>query len=71
MPVNRLVFLDESGMSITMSRTHAWVKRGQEYIDRVPMNRGKNLTLLVDPLRRLGHLEFDLRTANANASSHG
>ena len=46
MPVNRLVFLDESGMSITMSGTHAWVKRGQEYIDRVPMNRGKNLTLL-------------------------
>lgn len=40
------MFLDESGMSVTMSRSHAWVKRGQEFIDRVPMNRGKNLTLL-------------------------
>lgn len=26
-------------MSITMSRSHAWVKRGEEFIDRVPMNR--------------------------------
>jgi transposase len=29
-----------------MSRSHAWVKRGTEFIDRVPMNWGKNLTLL-------------------------
>lgn len=28
-----------------MGRTHAWVKRGCEFIDRVPMNWGKNLTL--------------------------
>jgi len=24
-----------------MSRSHAWVKRGTEFIDRVPMNWGK------------------------------
>ena len=29
-----------------MSRSHAWVKRGTEFIDRVPMNWGKNLTLM-------------------------
>jgi transposase len=29
-----------------MSRSHAWVRRGAEYVDRVPMNWGKNLTLL-------------------------
>jgi transposase len=29
-----------------MSRSHAWVKRGREFIDRVPMNWGTNLTLL-------------------------
>lgn len=45
-PVERLVFLDESGMNLSMSRSHAWVKRGREHIDRVPMNWGTNLTLL-------------------------
>jgi len=45
-PFERLVFLDESGMNVAMSRSHAWVKRGEESVDRVPMNWGKNLTLL-------------------------
>ncbi|UJR83688.1 transposase [Sandaracinus amylolyticus] len=33
-------------MNLSMSRSHAWVKRGMEAIDRLPMNWGKNLTLL-------------------------
>jgi transposase len=46
-PTERLVFLDESGMNLAMSRSHAWVKRGEELIDRVPINWGKpSLTLL-------------------------
>jgi hypothetical protein len=45
-PFERLVFLDESGLNLAMSRSHAWVKRGTEFIDRVPMNRGNNLNLL-------------------------
>lgn len=45
-PVERLVFLDESGMNLSMSRSHAWVKRGTELVDRVPMNWGGNLTVL-------------------------
>ena len=45
-PFERLVFLDESGLNLSMSRSHAWVKRGKDLIDRVPMNWGKNLTLL-------------------------
>src|SRR5690348_5107514 len=45
-PFERLVFLDESGLNLAMSRSHAWVKRGTEFIDRVPMNWGKNLTLM-------------------------
>lgn len=45
-PFERLVFLDESGMHVAMSRSHVWVKRGDEFVDRVPMNWGKNLTLL-------------------------
>ncbi len=41
-----LVFLDESGLNVSMTRSHAWVKKGCEYIERTPMNWGKNLTLL-------------------------
>ena len=43
---NRLVFLDESGLNASMTRSHVWVKKGTEYVERVPMNWGKNLTLL-------------------------
>jgi transposase len=46
-PSERLVFLDESGLNLAMSRSHAWVKRGCELIDHIPVNWGrKNLTLL-------------------------
>ena len=46
MPAERLVFLDESGLNCSMTRSHAWVKRGVEFVERVPTNWGKNLTLL-------------------------
>jgi len=45
-PPERLVFLDESGLNLSMGRSHAWVKKGQELVARRPMNWGKNLTLL-------------------------
>jgi len=45
-PVERLVFLDESGLNLAMARSHAWVQKGAEYIERTPMNWGPNLTLL-------------------------
>jgi transposase len=45
-PVARLVFLDEAGLNIAMSRSHAWVKKGREYVERTPTNWGDNLTLL-------------------------
>ena len=41
---SRLVFVDESGFQLRMGRSHAWVKKGQEFIDHRPMNWGKNLT---------------------------
>ena len=40
------MFLDESSLNLSMSRSHAWVKRGTEYVQRAPTNWGKNLTLL-------------------------
>lgn len=46
-PSEKLVFLDESAMHLAMSRSHAWVQRGDEFVDRLPVNWGKyNLTLL-------------------------
>jgi transposase len=53
-------------MSITMSRSHAWVKRGEEFIDRVPMNRGKNLTLL-GAIRYSGWVVLSTIFATANS----
>lgn len=33
-------------MNITMGRSHAWVQRGEEYVEPRPMNWGDNLTLI-------------------------
>lgn len=49
-----------------MSRSHAWVKRGEEFIDRVPMNRGKNLTLM-GAIRRRGWVILSTIWATANS----
>lgn len=48
-----------------MSRSHAWVKRGDEFIDRVPMNRGRNLTLL-GAIRRRGWVTLSTIWQTAN-----
>ena len=42
----RLVFIDEAGANLAMGRSHAWVLRGEEYVEPRPMNRGNNLTLI-------------------------
>jgi transposase len=49
----RLVFLDEAGANLAMGRSHAWVQRGQEYVEARPMNWGDNLTL-IGAIRREG-----------------
>jgi transposase len=41
----RLVFIDESGANLAMSRSHVWVPRGTEYVEPRPMNWGSNLTM--------------------------
>lgn len=48
-----------------MSRSHAWVKRGTEFVDRVPMNWGKNLTLL-GAIRLSGWVVLNTMFATAN-----
>lgn len=42
----RLVFLDEAGSHISMTREHAWAPVGERVTGHVPRNRGKVLTIL-------------------------
>ena len=42
----RLVFIDESGFSISMMRLRSRAPRGKRAYGRVPKNRGKNQTLI-------------------------
>jgi transposase len=42
----RLVFVDESGFTISMDRLRARAPRGKRAYGRVPRNRGKNQTLI-------------------------
>jgi transposase len=44
--LRQLVFVDESGMHISMDRLRARAPRGQRAYGKVPRNRGKNLTLI-------------------------
>jgi transposase len=53
-PAHRLVFLDESGMNLSMSRSHAWVRRGEEFIDRIPINHGRYGLTLYGAIRLTG-----------------
>lgn len=53
-------------MNVSMSRSHAWVKRGQEYVDRIPMQWGTNLTLL-GAIRASGWVVLSTMFATANA----
>lgn len=48
-----------------MGRTHAWVRQGEEHVERRPMNWGKNLTLL-GALRRSGWVTMTTQFATAN-----
>jgi len=52
-------------MNTAMGRSHAWVKRGTEFVDRVPMNWGKNLTLY-GAIRRSGWVVLNSAFASAN-----
>ncbi len=42
----RLIFVDESGFNISMTRLRARAPRGKRAYGKVPRNRGKNTTLI-------------------------
>jgi len=66
-PAKKLVFIDESGMNLSMSRTHAWVPRGQEYVERVPMNWGRKSLTLIGAIRLSGWVQLTTMFDTANA----
>lgn len=41
-----LVFLDEAGVHLAMTRRHARAKQGDRAYGKVPSNRGKNVTMI-------------------------
>jgi transposase len=44
--VERLVFLDECGITTAMTRTHGWGPRGVAVVGNVPRNRGRVTTVI-------------------------
>ena len=59
--IRRLVFIDETGATISMSRQYAWAPRGTRAEDAIPRNRGTVTTifgaLTVDGLTAVMTLE--------------
>lgn len=60
-----LVFLDEAGANASMGRSHAWIPKGTELVDRRPMNWGVNLTML-GALRLTGWVTMSTQFQTAN-----
>lgn len=63
---DRLVFIDESWLTTVMHRSHAWVQRGEERIERRAMKWGKNLTLL-GAIRLAGWVQTSTMFATTNS----
>ena len=61
----RLVVLDEAGANLAMGRSHAWVLRGQEYVEPRPMNWGENVTL-IGAIRRTGWVTLNTKWRAVN-----
>jgi len=62
---DRLVFLDESGANLAMGRSHAWVRKGQEFIEPRPMQWGENLTM-IGAIRRRGWMTMSTMFTSSN-----
>lgn len=46
LPMENLVFLDESGCNVAMTRTHGWAPEGERAHSSRPFNHGDNITLI-------------------------
>lgn len=54
-------------MHLAMSRSHAWVKRGTEYLDYVPMNWGQKSLTLMGAIRSTGWVVLSTMFDTANS----
>jgi hypothetical protein len=53
-------------MNRAMTRSHAWVKRGTEFEERVPMNWGRKSLTLIGAIRVTGWVVLTTMFATAN-----
>ncbi|MBK7583382.1 MAG: transposase [Myxococcales bacterium] len=45
-PAGRLVFIDESGVNLALTRSHAWGPRGERVVDDVPAGRWETYSVI-------------------------
>lgn len=55
--LDHLVFLDESGVNINLTRHYGWAKKDQRVIDNIPLTMPKNTTIL-SSIRANGEMEY-------------
>jgi hypothetical protein len=53
------VFLDEADANLAMGRSHAWVKRAEQYVEPRPMNWGDIVAVVLrTKLRAMNKIAF-------------
>lgn len=62
----RLVFLDEAAADLSMSRSHAWIKRGEVKLELKPMNWGRRSLTMIGAMRVTGWLTLSAMFNTAN-----
>jgi hypothetical protein len=62
------VVLDEAGAHLAMGRSHAWVQRGQEFVEARPMNWGHNLPM-IGAIRPTGWVTLNTKWKAVNTAS--
>lgn len=67
-PAKKLVFLDESGVNLALTRSQAWGPRGERVVDHVPTKRWETFTV-VAALRSKGIIAPMLLAGAMNADA--
>ena len=66
-----LVFIDESGFSLALYQHYGWAERGKRLVEAVPVNRGKNLSIIgaldQEGLPAIRHKEGAIRREDVEA----
>jgi transposase len=66
-----LVFIDESGFSLSLYQHYGWALRSKRLLEAVPFNRGKNLSVLgaldIEGMRCTRHKEGAMKRSDVEA----